>query len=132
MERCQAVQHNGRVCNRTNCRIHDQGDPNEACAICLDVFGQGYVKKLPCGHVYHKRCFAEWNARSHNCPTCRQPFRQPPRFRVETIVNVYEGETLIETHRHQSEHIPLIAIELLMDDIGDVDTFVRDEILNTE
>lgn len=129
---CEVVQRNGRVCGRTNCLIHAQGDPNEVCSICLEQFGLGYVKNLECGHTFHKRCFSEWSHRAHTCPTCRQPFRQLPRFRVETIVNVYENGVLLETHRHESEHIPLIALEVLMDDMGEVDAFVREEIINTE
>jgi hypothetical protein len=130
---CTALQGNGRVCNRRNCRIHLYADNQEDnCAICLDAFGTRFVKNLSCGHTFHKGCFQLWNQRSNTCPTCRHPFRELPRFRVETVVNVYEGETLIETHTHRSEHIPMIALEVLMDNMNDVDEFVRNEITNTE
>lgn len=130
---CTIVQRNGQTCGRTNCRIHLRaGTPEETCAICLDPFGDAFVKNLPCEHTFHKRCFSEWSRRAHTCPTCRQPFRQIPRFRVETIVNVYENDNLLETHRHESEHIPLIALEVLMENMEEVDTFVREEIINTE
>jgi hypothetical protein len=130
---CTALQGNGRVCNRNNCRIHLYAENQEdTCAVCLDAFGTRFVKNLPCGHTFHKGCFQLWNQRSNTCPTCRHPFRELPRFRVETIVNVYEGDQLIETHTHRSEHVPLIALEVLMDNMGEVDAFINNEVLNTE
>ena len=45
---------------------------------------------------------------------------------------MYEGDQLIETHTHRSEHIPLIALDVLMNNLGEVDEFVREEILNTD
>lgn len=127
---CEAIQGNGRVCGRMNCRIHDRGDTNETCAICLDEFGLGFVKRLRCNHVFHKRCIRRWQENS--CPTCRAEIRPEPRFRVVTTVQVYEGDGIIETHTHQSEHFPVIALEFLMENMEDVDFFIRNEILATE
>jgi hypothetical protein len=130
---CTALQGNGRVCNRMNCRIHLYAQNQEdTCSICLDPFGTRFVKNLPCGHTFHKGCIKNWSERSNTCPTCRQPFRELPRFRVITTVQVYENDELIEEHTHRSEHIPLIALEVLMNDMGDVDTFINNEVLNTE
>ncbi|XP_038981138.1 uncharacterized protein LOC120110385 [Phoenix dactylifera] len=46
-------------------------DP-ETCAICLqNIAGGTPVGWLPCAHVYHPYCIADWLKRSGTCPICR-------------------------------------------------------------
>ena len=41
------------------------------CAICLDVMRLDQQRlALPCGHLYHEHCVAEWLARASRCPEC--------------------------------------------------------------
>lgn len=47
-------------------------------------------------------------------------------------MRVFENDVLLETHTHESEHIPVIALEVLMENMDEVDAFVRREIINTE
>ena len=41
------------------------------CGICMDSFyDQEMVKKLPCGHIYHKDCLSQWMQTNNKCPFC--------------------------------------------------------------
>lgn len=41
------------------------------CGICMDSFyDQEMVKKLPCGHIYHKDCLNQWMQTKNKCPFC--------------------------------------------------------------
>lgn len=41
----------------------------------------GGVKKLPCGHLFHRECLRQWLQRQQNCPTCRTSLLDPPSDR---------------------------------------------------
>uniref|UniRef100_A0A1A9UL10 RING-type domain-containing protein n=1 Tax=Glossina austeni TaxID=7395 RepID=A0A1A9UL10_GLOAU len=42
------------------------------CAVCLDELELGsYVIKLPCKHIFHEFCIAEWLRLQKICPLCR-------------------------------------------------------------
>ncbi|XP_059450810.1 E3 ubiquitin-protein ligase RHA1B-like [Corylus avellana] len=44
------------------------------CAICLQELPVAFeAAKLPCSHVYHRRCIVKWFDRSNQCPLCRSP-----------------------------------------------------------
>ena len=46
------------------------------CAICMDDLEAGDgVLELPCRHVFHKPCLAEWLAQKNECPNCRRCVR---------------------------------------------------------
>ncbi|OMO80807.1 Zinc finger, RING-type [Corchorus olitorius] len=49
------------------------GDPDEptSCAICLEGFSGNSGFKLPCSHVFHGDCVAQWLWRKRSCPLCR-------------------------------------------------------------
>ena len=51
-------------------RINNE-DSNE-CPICLAEFKSGdNLKKLPCGHLFHKNCIQSWFIRKMICPNCK-------------------------------------------------------------
>ena len=48
------------------------------CAICMDDLEVGdAVLELPCCHLFHRECLAEWLAQKNECPSCRRPVRAP-------------------------------------------------------
>lgn len=50
------------------------GEPSspEACAVCLEELRAGeVVRKLPCGHCYHKQCITRWLQQKAVCPVCQ-------------------------------------------------------------
>ncbi|KAG7391097.1 hypothetical protein PHYPSEUDO_005864 [Phytophthora pseudosyringae] len=58
-----------------------EGEEHEVCVICLDgdmVPGESAregerVEALPCGHVFHARCIAQWLLHRRVCPVDRRP-----------------------------------------------------------
>lgn len=48
-------------------------DINDECAICLNDLNSEARRKLPCGHIFHKKCVNTWLARKNICPLCRLP-----------------------------------------------------------
>ena len=41
------------------------------CGICMDTFQDGeQLKKLFCGHIYHKDCLNQWIQAKKDCPLC--------------------------------------------------------------
>ncbi|XP_073282565.1 uncharacterized protein [Primulina huaijiensis] len=58
-------------------------DVDSDCVVCLNRLGDegDYVRKLACGHMFHKDCFAGWlDQLNFNCPICRQPLAQDDRL----------------------------------------------------
>jgi len=46
-------------------------EPGAGCAVCLSDFAKGdNLRRLPCGHHFHKRCCDTWLLRSKRCPLC--------------------------------------------------------------
>ncbi|PIM97871.1 hypothetical protein CDL12_29656 [Handroanthus impetiginosus] len=64
--------------NRT-CSYRNQSDGVDSldadCVVCLNGLGEGnHVRRLACGHVFHKDCFDGWLEHlNFNCPLCRAP-----------------------------------------------------------
>lgn len=50
----------------------DADDSELKCLVCQCQYEEGEeLRKLPCGHVFHKECGDEWLGRSDLCPYCR-------------------------------------------------------------
>jgi hypothetical protein len=58
----------------------DENDCSVKCLVCQFAYEQEEtLKRLPCGHVFHSECVAQWLKDNDICPYCRQ-----------TIVDKYE------------------------------------------
>ncbi|GAB4852653.1 hypothetical protein Ancab_016868 [Ancistrocladus abbreviatus] len=45
---------------------------DDVCSVCMDDFRPDNVgKRVPCGHVYHAPCIADWIYSHNSCPLCR-------------------------------------------------------------
>eukprot|EP00929_Paragymnodinium_shiwhaense_P051216 TRINITY_DN25792_c0_g1_i1.p1 TRINITY_DN25792_c0_g1~~TRINITY_DN25792_c0_g1_i1.p1 ORF type:complete len:337 (-),score=60.83 TRINITY_DN25792_c0_g1_i1:152-1162(-) len=56
-------------------RVGQEGELDEAesCSICLSDFADGVmIRRLPCGHEFHRRCVDCWLRRNKRCPLCVQ------------------------------------------------------------
>ncbi|KAM7487683.1 hypothetical protein LguiB_025167 [Lonicera macranthoides] len=54
------------------------------CVVCLNRLSDGdQVRKLACGHVFHKECFDGWlDHLNFNCPLCRSPLVTEERVQL--------------------------------------------------
>ena len=51
---------------------------DEECAICCAEYGAGdQLRRLPCGHSFHKKCIDSWLRMSTRCPMCRHDLSPP-------------------------------------------------------
>eukprot|EP00927_Polykrikos_kofoidii_P077637 TRINITY_DN74560_c0_g1_i1.p1 TRINITY_DN74560_c0_g1~~TRINITY_DN74560_c0_g1_i1.p1 ORF type:complete len:317 (+),score=40.33 TRINITY_DN74560_c0_g1_i1:151-1101(+) len=49
-------------------------DDRPSCAVCLGEYDVGdSLRRLPCGHHFHKMCSDKWLRQSKRCPLCMQP-----------------------------------------------------------
>jgi len=54
----------------------EMAQEHATCAVCLCDYVEGEVlRRLPCGHLFHRRCADEWLQRSCRCPLCVQSIR---------------------------------------------------------
>lgn len=48
------------------------------CSICLTEYTEGtLIRRLPCGHDFHRRCVDKWLQRNKRCPLCIHAIDQP-------------------------------------------------------
>lgn len=56
--------------------LHGDVDDDGMCPICIcDFEDDDELRKLPCGHFFHKDCVDEWFERSTVCPMCKRDVR---------------------------------------------------------
>ena len=61
------------------------------CPICLDALHECDAEVLPCSHVFHHACAAEWSRRKPTCPVCRGPVAmREPVPKLESVLAVGE------------------------------------------
>jgi len=54
-------------------------EPGANCAVCLSEYECGdCLRRLPCGHYFHKSCCDKWLLRSKRCPLCMQMIDEAP------------------------------------------------------
>ncbi|KAF7827735.1 E3 ubiquitin-protein ligase RHA2A-like [Senna tora] len=55
--------------------LEKSADDDDKCVVCQSTFRDGdQVRRLPCRHVFHRRCFDGWlDHLKFNCPLCRSP-----------------------------------------------------------
>lgn len=54
------------------CERYDGGDEKKECAVCLEEYTRGCeLRRLCCGHRFHKRCLDPWLYEARSCPICR-------------------------------------------------------------
>lgn len=59
---------------RDGCGCQETG-----CAVCLSDFEHDdMLRKLPCGHHFHRACIDKWLRRNKVCPLCLQDIEVPP------------------------------------------------------
>lgn len=56
-----------------NVKDRDENDCNVKCLVCQFAYEpEETLKRLPCGHVFHSECVAQWLKDNDICPYCRQ------------------------------------------------------------
>jgi hypothetical protein len=68
--RCEAVQRHGLRAN--SFRVETVGGAEDMCSVCLDAMVGTQCVLLPCGHLFHVECIADWLEQSPACPLCKQ------------------------------------------------------------
>jgi len=48
------------------------------CVICLEVVEENLMKKIVCGHTFHKSCINDWIKCKNECPICRHKIVDDP------------------------------------------------------
>lgn len=52
--------------------LSDATDSSEKCIICMYNYQENQIlRKLGCGHKFHRVCIDEWLIKSYLCPVCR-------------------------------------------------------------
>jgi len=64
-------------------------EPGAHCAVCLSEYELGNsLRRLPCGHHFHKQCADEWLRRSTKCPLCIQSIDEAHEHRCADHVKL--------------------------------------------
>jgi hypothetical protein len=54
------------------CMKNDVNDCDVKCLVCQEDYCKGeHMRKLPCGHCFHKECVDQWLLSKDFCPYCR-------------------------------------------------------------
>lgn len=56
----------------------EEEDAGASCSICLSEYSEGsIIRRLPCGHDFHRRCVDKWLQRNKRCPLCIHAVDEP-------------------------------------------------------
>lgn len=81
------------------------------CSVCLNpVRSTRQTTKLPCNHIFHKKCIDDWTNQGKNtCPTCRARFG-PPKYKLSIKIENLETN-VTDTLDELSEDITMTIFE---------------------
>eukprot|EP00761_Pharyngomonas_kirbyi_P010489 gb/GECH01010509.1/.p1 GENE.gb/GECH01010509.1/~~gb/GECH01010509.1/.p1 ORF type:complete len:628 (+),score=78.77 gb/GECH01010509.1/:1-1884(+) len=86
----------------------DQNLTNIQCSICFEPVATDnglLITKLPCDHLFHEDCIAEWlTNHKDSCPICSKPviFQSDADINAEGTVNEYETNSISDRSTPQS------------------------------
>lgn len=76
----------------------------KTCSICLEEIGALHQFTLPqCKHQFHRKCIADWNIRSKECPNCRGPIVDDLNSKTKIAVSDFVSQFLLENERINEE-----------------------------
>lgn len=59
---------------------------DDVCSICLEKFDIiDIIKKLPCEHIFHKKCLLKWLKESDLCPLCKDDLNEELKKQKEEL-----------------------------------------------
>ena len=65
----------------------------EDCPICLINYKVASIlKRLPCGHIYHKKCIRDWLVNKDECPICKYDLKKEINVRKEELIKNFKDE----------------------------------------
>jgi len=67
---------------------HTENTP--VCTVCYEDKIHKFLKALPCGHKFHKKCIKPWAKSNNSCPVCRKAIN--PNKPIEKCVLNTENE----------------------------------------
>lgn len=78
--------------------IDEDEDESFDCTICLASVDDGdMVGILPCSHIFHAECLAQWIQRRNVCPLCQTAEIASPRAVVERETSVSSASSHLES-----------------------------------
>lgn len=105
-----------------------EDDSKKECCICFLEFSvDDEVSRLPCGHIFHKKCVAEWLRKKCTCPECRWELEtEDERFEVERRERMKSRKIKVKDHE-----LDRLCIEALQDMAGTREVTSRHTLIET-
>jgi hypothetical protein len=82
------------------------------------------IRELKCNHKYHKRCIGQWLKDKTDCPMCRAPVKEIPRFKI--VVSLYDNNDLQIEETVERNELPLFILDIMARTQEDADLVLRD------